>query len=166
MSRSLVLFVPNLGKIQVAKSKVDLLSLSAEEVLTELFIGELLIAENSRRGNILFLENVDVLGFVLNLRLRVSEMKRVNERSNRITSAYQFYDIDIEIDGEHITLRDRIQESHEVRLNASAFVKQLNGCVSDIYGLLQFFFPEISSRKDSDSFRQWFLQGSKNSRKV
>lgn len=155
MKSDFILFAPNLRKIEDSRQYVD--CLNCEELVSELFIGEIIILENSADGRYLFLENVDALGFVLNLRLRISQMKGENRKSERLTSQHQFYDIEIRTEKDSLFLRDHTQSNDiEVRLNTVAFQKNLTQCSSELYQYLLTFFPSLSSRADSDVLRRWF----------
>ncbi len=155
MKSDLILFTPNLRKIEQARHYIH--SLSYDEMLSEVFIGEIIILERLTGGRYLFLENVDAAGFVLNLRLRISQIRRGKRTSERLTSQHQFYDIEIRAEEDVLYLRDHSQsEGNEVRLDLVAFQRNLAQCSSDLYQYLLMFFPPLSARSDSDVLRRWF----------
>jgi hypothetical protein len=155
MGSSLILFSPNFRKIDEASSYID--SLSCDEILTELFIGEIMIVESSSSGTCLFLEKVDPIGFVLNLRLRLDFMKDNGVATERLVSLHQHYDIEINTEIFELTMHDRCQsKSCQVRLDAVGFYRNVVQCSKDMYRYLRLFFPTLSERQDFDAIENWF----------
>jgi hypothetical protein len=160
MKSDIILFMTDLQKIREMKKHVDLVSLSVGEILSEVFIGEIVILEHAIRGKYLFIERVDLPGFVLNLRLRLSQMKTHGKRSERLTSQDQYYDLTITADKDRLCLCNQTHaqdESDTLTLNAVRFMKHLDRCASELYQHLLSFCPELSARKDSGTLESAFL---------
>lgn len=145
-------FVPNVQQALDVQSRWDISSLTLEEVSDELVVGHYLILEGLPHCRYRFIEKVDAIGFIANLRLRVAESKRGDTR--RLTSMDQYYDLEMTSKGNRCVLRDLAQVSHPtIELDLAAFKKSIDQCAAAVFQTMLCLFPELGRRKDIDQLR-------------
>lgn len=155
MKSDLILFIPNLQKVQEATRSGWIESLTTDELLSEVYLGEIVILEQASGGNYLFLPNVD-LGFIFNLKQSLSDAAKSGSPCF-VSNSNQDYDLEVSASKDRFQLRDRTRAgTMALSLDAKAFKKSVHQCAANQYELLRRLLPEIALRPDASMLARLF----------
>jgi len=147
MHDNLILFTPNLNRIEASQAYVNTVDIF--QLLDSIFIGEIIIVENTKSGNFLFLHDVAAIGFLLELRSRISAISRDGGHGSHrlLKNEIEYYKFEVSGSRDLLTLHDE-KNMKQVTVNRDAFHKNVDQLCVDMVQLVSWFFPTLRNRKE------------------
>ena len=153
MYDSCILFSAITSEFERIKKHLDIDVLSYSELLHEVVVGRFVILEPPPQRRYIFIPKADPLGFVTNLKLRLSDAK-ATKVAQRLTSQDQLYDIEIRCERDRVCLRDCAQqEEPHISIDLDRFMNSIDQCAYEVYNTMEMLLSKFASRSDADQLR-------------
>jgi len=155
MQRDIVAFIPNHERIDETKKYIA--QLAIHEIVTEVFIGEVIILESAFNGKYLYFDKAAPLELLLGLRSVLRDMIKQRSTQAQLCDIYQTYELLVAWDEPHLYMTDLMRDSsYRLRLDRQRFQRHLDRCCRNLRRHLMTVFPELVSRPEGQELDRLF----------